>query len=360
MLSFSIQKNFLYMPFLIIIYVIRGKFQKELNFKDIFNQLLELSSKLTLIIFYFIEKQLGKNEKQENSRKKGKNMTKKIQRISKISINNKNNKSFLKKIKEKFIKLLLCIIPLNLCYYNLKNKPLEMDDYLIFIILLFFLDSLIIGNQVYSHQILSIIINIFGIIFYYSYFYKLNKKNLIFFFVLILKCYCRAFNRILLKYISINYFINIFLIVSILGFTGILYLLIRMIFNHNFIQFPYFKDIIIYDFIIFILLSIMNYFLYYKIIYELGPIHAYITEFIGFFIIKLLFSKTNNIIEHIIFIIFIISSLIYCEIIVLNFCRFNHNVIINVRKRALNDFNDLSIIFNNSSNSSDSNYLYNY
>jgi len=342
MISFSIQKNFIYIPFFITSFTIQKSVLETFKLENGFSKLIEFSLKITLINVYLIEKRLLKNEKKKNNENKGKNIIE--------ILNRKKNyqDSFFKKIKEnKSIKLLFCIIILNLCYYKIKDYKINdykineekklMDDYFLFIILLFFIDLLIFGNEVYSHQILTTIINIIGIIIYYCLIKYTIKLRFIF---LLLTCYCRAFNRLLLRYISINYFINIYLIVSILGITGLFYLLINFIFDHNFIQFPDFNNTkIFYILILFIVSSLINYFLYYKIIYELGPIHIYIGEFIGFFIYQRLFK--NEFTDIIIFIIFIISSLIYCEIIILNFCGLNKNTKINVEKRALNDFNEL-------------------
>ena len=50
-----------------------------------------------------------------------------------------------------------------------------MNDYFLFIILLFFIDLIIFGNEVYSHQILTTIINIIGIIIYYC-LHKTDQK----------------------------------------------------------------------------------------------------------------------------------------------------------------------------------------
>ncbi len=219
-----------------------------------------------------------------------------------------------------------------------------MNECIFIILFLFFLDSILFKKEIYSHQILSIIIIIVGTIFYYipsEFIYKIS-----YIIILFLKYYCRALDRLILRYISINNFINIFLIAFLLGLNGTLYILIRLLINHNFVEFPDFTDNI-YIFFIFFISSFINYFIYYKIIYKLGPIHAYISDLIALIIADkiLQIGKSNreniNFKDLIIMFVFIISLLIYSEVIQLNFCRLNENTKKKLHERAIEDTNYL-------------------
>lgn len=352
LISFSIQKDLIYIPIFIIINAFYYESKKKLQLTEEFNLLIIFCSKIILIIFYSIEKCLSKKET-INIENKNKNIenenneNKSIQTINyeKLLIVRENNIDE----PQTLLILLISLIFSFLSYYHLRIlifKVEYVNECIIVILFLFFLDSILFKKEIYSHQILSIIIIIVGTIFYYipsKFDYKIS-----YFIFLFLKYYCRAFDRLMIRYISINKFINIFLIAFILGVSGILYILIRVLINHDFIKFSDFTENI-FILSIYFISSFITYFIYYKIIYKLGPIHAYISDFIGLIIsdeiLQIGKSKRENINfqDLIIMIVFVISLLIYSEIIQLNFCSLNENTKKMVRERAIKDSNFLMI-----------------
>ena len=339
-ISFSIQKDFIYVPILIIINTIYDISSNELKLKEEFNLLLIFFSKMILIIFYFIERYL--------SRKENRNIEKK----SVVKLLNEEENTIIN--PHILITLLISLFFSNVSYYHLKifnAKTDEINDCIIIIVYLFVLDSLFFEKEIYSHQILSILMIIIGSIFYCIQ-AKFDYKFLYTIFHL-LKCYCIAFNRLLLRYISIKYFINIFFIAYLLGLNGILYLLIRMLIEPNFIDIPDFNKNIHFLFLFFISL-IINYFIYYKIIYKLGPILAFISDLIALVISHIILQiQTNHQVisfNHLMLvIIYIISMLIYFEIIQLNFCNLNKNTKKKVYERAIDDTNYIILNSDNES-----------
>ena len=345
LIYFSFQKDFIYIPIFIIINAIFDESNKKLQLKKEFTLLIIYCSQIILIIFYFIENYLSRKETINIENKKKNIENKNIQTI--------NNEKLL--ITRKYYNndpqiLLILLISLifaflsssHLTIFNLKVD--DLNECIFIIVFLFFLDSILFKKEIYSHQILSIIIIIVGTIFYYipsEFIYKIS-----YIIILFLKYYCRALDRLMIRYISINNFINIFLIAFLLGLNGTLYILIRLLINHNFVEFPDFTDNI-YIFFIFFISSFINYFIYYKIIYKLGPIHAYISDLIALIIADkiLQIGKSNreniNFKDLIIMFVFIISLLIYSEVIQLNFCRLNENTKKKLHERAIEDTNYL-------------------
>ena len=141
--------------------------------------------------------------------------------------------------------------------------------------------------------------------------------------------YCRSFNQLLIGYISINYFINVFIISTLLGFIGLIRLIIKFLINND--DFIFFPNSINYLLCFYILTSITRSFLYYQIIYKLGTVHVYLCDFISYIIISKLFpnldenKRVNSSLNYFIIIFLSISTLIYFEILQLNFCSLNKN-----------------------------------
>ena len=171
---------------------------------------------------------------------------------------------------------------------------------------------------------------------------KFNYEYL-FIALYLLKNYCRAFDRLLVRYISINYFMNIFFIAFLLGLNGILYLFIRRLIDPDFIELPDFSKNIHFLFIFFIS-SVGNFFIYYKIIYKLGPIHAYVSDLIAIIISNTIFEIKQKVVtfKHlIIMIVFLISMFIYYETIQFNFCNLNKNTKKKISERGIDDTKNL-------------------
>ena len=289
---------------------------------------IRFCAEICLIIFYFIQKYLTRIE----SKSKNENLF--------VSSQNENNK----------IKIFIIMIIFNLIYYYVKDMNIyhnDIEHYIYIIMFLFLIDLFILQKNIYSHQILSIILLIIGIIYYMIKYFSFKLLYLIYFMSL----YCRSFGQTLIRYISINYFINIYLISSSLGFIGLIHLIItRFIKYDNFIQFP---NSFGYIFILYILSNICRSFLYYRIIYKLGTIHVYLSDLISYIILNKLFHlmneqiSGNTIVDYIIIPIILISMLIYFEIVQLNFCGLNKNTKTQLLKRCIDDINNANLSLNN-------------
>ena len=123
-----------------------------------------------------------------------------------------------------------------------------------------------------------------------------------------------------------KYFFNIYLLAGINGIFGFIQYYIRYKFN-----FPQFNLYNICLIIILFILLMINVYLEFKIILELGPIHRFMTDFISIYIQEIIFDKKFDLI--LIGLLLIICCLIYLEIIQLNFCNLNKNTKINIEKR---------------------------
>ena len=127
-----------------------------------------------------------------------------------------------------------------------------------------------------------------------------------------------------------NYFINIYLLGSIDGIINLIVKIIFHVINSNKIidldLTPIF--ILIFSFIV----AFFYHFINYKIIFELNPFYFYIFDDISFFI----FTLINKLLSFdlIPLSLILISSLIYIEIIELNFCGLNYNIKKNIMNRA--------------------------
>ena len=216
------------------------------------------------------------------------------------------------------LSIIYFIISLYLDKFNLNNLN-DIDDNLS----IFLIDLIFFKKQIYSHHILSCILNIisFSIIFFNYNIYK--SLNL--FIIFIIKNYCNSFSMLLVKYINTVYFTNIYLLGSLIGLFSFLY----QIFNLCISDFN--KVLIIYLIICFIL----DIFFYY-IILKFNPIYVIICYHLSYILIDFLTKNTPfNLFELIILYIFeIISCLIYLEIIELNFLGLNKNIKKNIILRS--------------------------
>ena len=80
-----------------------------------------------------------------------------------------------------------------------------------------------------------------------------------------------------------NYFFNIYLLAGINGIFGFIQLFIQYYIKYKF-NFPQFNLYNICLIILYFILIMINVYLEYKIISELGPIHRFMTDFISFYI----------------------------------------------------------------------------
>jgi hypothetical protein len=201
-----------------------------------------------LILFYIIEKHLSKNE------------------------NEVYNEKYQTSIK--VIILIICGLIFNsitiYLSYNRDNAN-EVEDYMILIIFLILIERICFENHFYSHQILSIIIIL--ILFLYFLINNIIQSKLKIFYILIfLENYSESYKYHLIKYINMKYFINIYFLGSINGIFILIQYNIQnyIIYKFNFPQFNLYNICLI---ILFFILIMINFYLEYKIISELGPIY---------------------------------------------------------------------------------------
>ena len=297
----SFQKELIYVLFYIVIYSLVCVFV-DIDYIDF--------SEMFVIIFYFIEKYLSKNSTE--------------------TPNIKYNNLSLKII----ILIISCLIFKGVFDYEIdfllfSDKYQFLEENAMIILFLFFLNLIIFKKHFYNHHFISIIIVIIIIIFI-----RCESTIELSYIIFILKYYSFSFNLLLIKYINTKYFVNIYLLGSIIGLSTVIQEII--------IYFGYDIDFSFsFSFFIYFFLYLGKNFLKYKIISNLDPIHFFIT----FYIIQSIFDFTLDL--HIIYIILniflILSCLIYLEILVLNFCGLSENIRENIEKRENEELNnDLS------------------
>ena len=239
------------------------------------------------------------------------------------------------KEKDKKVKIclhIICILILNLIIHIILpkiNEPYKLNQSII-LIFFFINEKLIFKNAIYSHHILSMIMFLIVNLSIILILLFNGKTNIDFFIYNIIYGYCYSLCVLLIKKINTNYDISVFLIGFLFGVNELIFEIKEM---NNFI------DIIKNNFLSSFLI-VLNYFfydyLYYYILKQYSPIHTKICEF--FSIIVYLINEGNYHIQIILIIIFnIISTMIYLEIIELDFCELNKNIKKNIRERAIID-----------------------
>ena len=301
------KKHLIYITLFMIINIISEYIDKTFKFDRFSDYFICYICEICMILFYIIEKYLSK------SKKEGFNNYKKLIKI--------------------IITLIICsllfnIISIYLLKYN--DNIYEVRDYIRIIIFLILIERASSKNYFYSHQIVSLIIII--ILFLYliinNIIDSIDLKSKILYALYFLHNYSYSFTYHIIKEINLKYYINIYLLASIKGLFG----LIQYYFQYK----PTIPEFNLYNICFTILLFILlmiNVYLGYKIISELGPIHRFMTDFIAIYIMEIIVNKNYEVL--LIGLLLIICCLIYLEIIQLNFCNLNKNLKINIEKRMI-------------------------
>ncbi len=154
------------------------------------------------------------------------------------------------------------------------------------------------------------------IYFFYSYHFF---NSLIFFFSIILESYCYSFHYLLIYYLNSTYFLNVFLMGSIIGASELIY---NMIVNQD-------KNNKItngYPFLIFIfIIKFFYHFLYFLIIYKISPIHVFFCYSISSVLFSFMFVNGKTYYRLLGFFL-ILSFMIYLEIIEIQCFGLNKNI----------------------------------
>ena len=204
-----------------------------------------------------------------------------------------------------------------------------IEHYNVVFLLLVFIEFIFFKKYIYSHHIISIIIPFIILIYY-----RWMKDFKITYLYFILQCYCNCFCFLLIKYISTKYFINIYLLGSLIGIPGLI----------QFYKSSFFKDIKenrLICVLLFILFVFHNY-IYCVVIFKIGVIVAIIPNSIVSFITQIIteiIKGKPSISEIILIVLFFISCLIYLEILELKFWGLNKNITKNIIERGTDEMN---------------------
>ena len=234
---FSFQKGIVYMIYFAVVYSLITLFPPE-NYIDF--------TETFVIIFYFIEKCLSKN----------------LTETSNIKYNNLS--------LEIIILIISCLIFKGVFDYEIdfllfSDKYQFLEENAMVILFLFFLNLIIFKKHFYNHHFISIIIVIIIIIFI-----RCESTIELSYIIFILKYYSFSFNLLLIKYINTKYFVNIYLLGSIIGLSTV----IQEIVYFDNINFSF-----SFHFFIYFFLYLSKNFFKYKIISNLDSIHYFIINF---------------------------------------------------------------------------------
>jgi len=241
-------------------------------------------------------------------------------------ISEDNNQIINRKININHILLIIIIIIFYLI--NVHLELLNLNNFYLEIISIQFIDLVFFQKQFYSHHILSFILIIFSLPFIIINDYN-NIKSIYVIILIIIKNYSENFSILLIKYVNNIYFTNIYLLGSLIGLFSSIYQIIQMRFIFDF------ELLLLFYLIICFLINIM----FFYILLKLGAVHATICYHISNIIIYYFTNDSNlSTLEFCLFIFLeIFSSLIYLEIIELNFCGFEKNLKKNINSRAINE-----------------------
>ena len=247
-------------------------------------------------------------------------------------ISQKDNKIITNKGKININHILLVIIVIFFYLINVHIEQFNLNNFYLEIISIQFIDFIFFRKQFYSHHILSLILIIFSLsIIIINEYDSIKSLNVI--ILIIIKNYCESFSILLIKYINTVYFTNIYLLGSLIGLFSSIYQLIQMKFIYDF------KSYLIVYLIICFLVNIM----FFYIILKLGPIHATICYHISIIIVYYFSndSKLNTLEFYLFIFLEFFSTLIYLEIIELNFCGFDKNLKKNISDRAIHEIDEI-------------------
>ena len=329
LVSINFKKDHIYLPILISIFIIKSIIDDYLviDFFAPYYRLISYISQICLFIFYFIEKYLFKEE-----------------------TNSKNEDKIEQIFSKKMILIILLLIFNSIDNYiiNIFKITIYKGNYVTIISFFMIFERLIFNKYFYPHQFISIII--ISVLFICYFIYNIFQSNLHLNYILfILSNYSYSFTIFLIKYLNTMYFINIYLLGSIHGFFELIQLVIHY---YNIFEFPSYNLYNIFIIILSFILMLITNFIFFKIIFKLNPIHIFVINYIGNIIMNL---EKNDFIDYVILGPCVIISLIYLEILILNFCNLNKGIKDNIIKRskeeiikelAEGDFNDKSEIEN--------------
>ena len=265
--------------------------------------------------------------------------------FNKYKSSNKDNKNNSK--KKWLIIILICLLQVipNLLEILFVNTNNIINTYLSILLFIPLFSKLILKQEMYKHQYLSIIISILGIIIsYIPKFLEFEQSDLLPNLLYFIDGVCNSLAFVLIKYAFDTFFISPYKLIILFGiifipldsFEFFIYSLVKY---HDFSYFNDFLDfsevekkeiIIIYMIIWFLFESAYN-IMKLIIVFYFSPILFFVTDIIYYLLYWIInisqkeYSIPKVILKTIVFFILILSALIYNEIIILNFCGLNKN-----------------------------------
>jgi hypothetical protein len=270
-----------------------------------------------------------------------------------------NNNIYSKKIRENKFKIFFIILTIAIGYNNYISSKMLLKGKTIFEIRIYHVIfntifcKIILGYEIYKHQLLSLILILIGWVFIsIPVFIKLTTDdiyyNVLFFFGAIFYPLYLA----LLKYIIENYYISIYLDMFFIGAILLILSTVLTIINSTFVYSDFSDLINIFDsaynkillFFAFFSGTIVK-FIFCIIIENFSPNIFVLTNVISSIITWIYnvgFKKKPDTTSNIIclsigYFIILISCFIYNEIIILNFFNLNENTNFNIKERNVND-----------------------
>lgn len=270
-----------------------------------------------------------------------------------------NNNVYSKKIRENKFKIFFIILTIAIGYNNYISSKMLLKGKTIFEIRIYHVIfntifcKIILGYEIYRHQLLSLILILIGWVFIsIPVFIKLTTDdiyyNVLFFFGAIFY----PLYLVLLKYIIENYYISIYLDMFFIGVILLILSTVLTIINSTFVYSDFSDLINIFDsaynkillFFAFFSGTIVK-FIFCIIIENFSPNIFVLTNVISSIITWIYnvgFKKKPDTTSNIIclsigYFIILISCFIYNEIIILNFFNLNENTNFNIKERNVND-----------------------
>ena len=250
---------------------------------------------------------------------------------------------------------------INICSLLTFNKNV-FEPRLYYFLLLPFFSKIILKSELFRHQILSLFISIIGIIFLFipiSFYFV--KSDIIFNILEIISSIAGSFVLVMVKHLTHKYFLSPYFCLLFIGLFSLIILLFGFIIYYSINNLEEFKEnfynesptSVIYLISIFIFgLNLIV--LSYLVIFYFSPTLLMVTDIINP-IINWIISLFQNEKEYKTFVfifniigysILLFSSLIFNEIIILNFFGLNRNTKTFIEKRQIEELT--SIIDNDS------------
>ena len=234
--------------------------------------------------------------------------------------------------------ILICIsqyIPIchHITQYDSDNYQINAKQYNNIFLFFFLFDFILLKKNLYSHHILSIIIN--SIIPIFLFISSIGNEEFLINFIYFIRYYVIALFYFLIKLMNNKYFINIYLFGFFSGLIKIIFYFIDSSHKQNINKIKNQILFLIFNYLIYV----FHHFFKYKIIFKFEPIHSFLCIFMGKFLIQLIILKFPY---KLYYGLSIISGLIYLEIIELNFLGLNINLKKNIIERGIKENNDIN------------------